>query len=95
MTKQYYECHITMNPSSKVDAERVVKSTGWIFSAIDNDIVLGEGVKCYATKHFNLRVPEEDVLAELGSTSVELAAHGLSVVRAKIEKVIYDEKFNV
>ena len=90
--KKYYECHITMEMENKGLAERAVKATGWSFSAIDGDPILGKGVKCYATKHFPERKPEEEVLKELNAVGNELADHGINVVRRKIELVLYDTR---
>lgn len=91
-TKQYYECHITMLGDK--DTIRIpVELRHWKFSAIDGDPTLGDGIKCYATRHFNYKLPEEEVL-----TRLELMANylrdtcGIEVIRRKIERVIYDDR---
>lgn len=91
MTKTYYECHITLL-GARQEVEPLVKQTGWKFSAIDGDPTLGDGVKCYATMHFNARRPEEDVLNLLHATADSLKFWGANVIRRKIERVIYDDR---
>lgn len=96
MTKPYYECHITIlgeSKSDKVKVEKSVLSIGWTFSAIDKDIVLGDGVKCYATRHFNIRYDERNMEAMVMGAKYELESHGLKVIRCKIEKVLFDERY--
>jgi hypothetical protein len=91
--KQYYECHITLRGQPQ-RLKELVESYGWKFSAIDGDPVLGAGVLCYATKHFNTRHPESDVIREMNSVAAELAGKSLveEVVRQKVELVVYDTK---
>lgn len=88
---KYYECHITMiGLPEKI--RPVVEITGWKFSAIDGDPVMGDGIKCYATKMFHASKPELEVLAELLNWSEFLQIQGCNVVRKKIEMVIYDDR---
>lgn len=89
----YYECHITM----KGDPEKIeaaVKDSDWIFSKIDGDPVLGEGVKCYATKMFSeARHSADEVIAITNALALRLRTQfRLNVLRAKVELVIYDTK---
>lgn len=93
--KQYYECHITLEKSDTQSfdyIETFVKSIKWKFSCINGDPVLGPGVKCYATKHFNIKLFEEDVLEKLLEASDHLKKLGIKVTRRKIEKVVFDDR---
>lgn len=96
MTKSYYECHVTMDlPDDPlvIDLCRdLVSSLGWKFSQIAGDIVLGDGTKAYATRHFNARLSELYVLGLLNRTADRLAKYGFNVVRRKVERVLYDDR---
>lgn len=87
----YFECHVTMlgNPDT---IRPEVENRKWKFSVIDGDPVLGDGLKCYATKLFNRRNGQEAVQAELFSIAKDLTNLGFNVLRRKIELVIYDDR---
>lgn len=90
--KEYYECHITMlgNPEQ---IKRYAEGVNWIFSKIDGDPNLGEGVKCYATRQYNINRTIEDIILELDSVSILIRQAAKAIIlRKKIEKVIYDER---
>lgn len=91
MSKSYYECHITMLGDPK-KVEPLVKSLKWKFSAIDGDPTLGDGIKLYATRHYNSRMEQGRVLDELLITATKLEEFGIEVIRRKIELVIYDDR---
>jgi hypothetical protein len=91
MTKQYYECHITLED----DPDKVkiaCRDIGWKYSRIDGDPVLGKGLKCYATKHFNYKLDESVVLELLNNAADEMKLSGLKVTRRKVEKVLHDDR---
>ena len=89
--KEYYECHVTMiGDPDKI--RPLVEETKWKFSAIDGDPVLGEGIKCYATRMFNIRMEEWEVIDQLLRTAEHLLARGCKVLRRKVERVIYDDR---
>lgn len=91
--KQYYECHITLqeNPSNFNELEIFIKSQKWKFSCIDGDPILGSGLKCYATKHFNANKEIEFVLNELFEMADKLSLKS-TVLRRKVEMVIFDDR---
>lgn len=94
--KSYYELHITMEePAERREFLRaaVQSATGWKFSAIDGDIVMGDGVKFYATTHLNARLPERTVLLSLHQAADRLAnAFSINVTRRKVERVLFDDR---
>ena len=89
--KSYYEAHVTML-GLPWKYRTVVEDLGWKFSVIDGDPTLGDGIKCYATKHFKASLPKEEVLKELLDAADILKIEGCNVVRRKIELVIYDDR---
>ena len=87
---KYYECHVTLEGIPDV-IRPDVESLKWKFSAIDGDPTLGNGVKCYATRHFNFKIPEQQVLTELLNVgSILRFKH--RVLREKIELVLFDSR---
>ena len=93
--KQYYECHITMeaiDSHARQVAHEFTEHMKWKFSAIDGDIVVGDGVKLYATKHFNYRLPAVKVKGELMKAARRLEKEGVTVIRRKVELVIFDDR---
>lgn len=91
MSKTYYECHVTL-VGDREQLRKSVESTRWLFSCIDGDPVLGEGVKCYATKHFSYRFSTKEVVKQVQKVASELRALGCNVIREKVELVIWDTK---
>jgi hypothetical protein len=91
--KPYYECHITLIvPPLMLVPSILEEKTGWKFSRIDGDPVLGPGVKSYLTRHYPDHLPEVEVKAHLAD-AVEMVRHlGFEVLREKIEVVIHDSK---
>ena len=86
----YIELHVTMT-GDPVAIKPVVENIGWKFSRIDGDPVLGLGVKCYATKQAKYK---EDHFEEASRTVLmageALRNAGLTVVREKVEVVVFD-----
>jgi len=89
---RYYECHITMVGDPAIIKPLVDKVHGWKFSAIDGDIDLGDGVKCYATIQYNFRYSPEAIILILDTVADALEAEGVNVIRRKIEAVIHDDR---
>lgn len=92
MSKTYYECHITLNGDpTKIKA--AVEEIHWKFSKIDGDPVMGSGVKCYATRHFNAKWGKEQVVFLLHDAANMLLEYpGIEVTRRKVELVIFDDR---
>lgn len=91
--KEYYECHITIESANQHMSEMKVMSVGWTFSAIDGDPVLGKGVKCYATKHFNsTKNSLEEVIAFVDFAAAAINDSVSKVIRRKVELVVYDTR---
>jgi hypothetical protein len=91
MAVSYFECHVTMVGDATLIRPEV-ENRKWKFSCIDGDPVLGDGLKCYATRLFNRKLGQETVQAELFRVASELAELGFKVLRRKIELVIFDDK---
>lgn len=90
MSKTYYECHITIN-GDPARIKSAVENFKWKFSKIDGDPVMGAGVKCYATRHFNAKLSQREVVDIL----LKAAAHfgySYEVTRRKVELVIFDDR---
>jgi len=87
----YYECHITLEGNSN-EIKTHVEELKWKFSSISGDIILGDGVKCYATRHFNTKLSFTKVFEKLMDTAYELENKGIKVIRRKVEHVLYDDR---
>lgn len=95
MSKTYYECHVTLLAGSSAGRNRleeITKKEGWKFSAIDGDINLGPGTKFYATRQFNARLEEGEVIGYLNNMADVLEKWGAEILRRKVERVIYDDR---
>lgn len=92
MTQPYYECHITFNGSSNI-GKKVTESIRWKHSQIDGDPIMGEGIRQYATKHFNQRRDKNEIWKEMEQAKLILTGASLQVTRMKIEKVLQDERY--
>lgn len=88
-----FECHITMR-GERNEVEEAVRRVGfgWTFSCIDSDPVLGDEVFCYATNHY----PTESIaITETSCAKRDLLGLGMNVVRAKVELIVFDERYGV
>lgn len=87
--KTYYECRITckFRLIYKDHDHLLVKSLGWFYSRIENDIV-----KFYATRHYNDRMLKDNVVAALTEAAEMLRIAGITVLHEKVEHVIYDKR---
>lgn len=87
----YYECHLTM-VGDPAFIKPLVEAFGWKFSQIEGDIVLGDGIKCYATKHYNAKLPADKVRAIVDGAGDRMQRDKVQVIRRKVELVIYDDR---
>lgn len=87
----YFECHVTLLGDPAVIRQEVERWK-WKFSCIDGDATLGDGVKCYATMHYNARLDTALVRGNLFTIAQALEEAGLTVLRRKVELVIFDDR---
>ena len=87
----YYECNITMQGEAE-KIRQAVEGLKWKFYVIDGDPNLREGVKCYATRQFNYKLPFPTVLGILAETAKDLGE--FEILRKKVELVLYDSKLD-
>lgn len=87
----YYECHITLIGDPKF-IELLLSGDSWKYSSISGDINLGPGVKCYATKQFNVKHNFNVVLDSINKKAAFFTENKVTVLRQKIELVLYDNK---
>ena len=73
--------------------ESTLENTSWKFSKIDGDPKLGRGVKCYATKQYNMKISQEFIVSAMNTISTAIqGATGCVILRKKIELVVFDER---
>lgn len=86
-----YEAHITIDAAY---AERVkgLYFRDWKFSQIDGDPILGPGSKAYLTAY---NVNSLDLFNYMRDVVEELEKLGITVLRTKIERIVWDSKTGV
>lgn len=98
----YYECHMTFNLPSGMAAgteeqvhhirqqiEDIGAKYHFHFSQIDNDEVMGKGLRWYLTRSLS----DGSTLAnDMNALTVALEHAGIHVARRKIEHIIFDER---
>jgi len=86
-----YECHITIETENASALREAIEKMHWHFSMIAGDPVLGPGVRCFATEHF------QDPGMAIGMTNLAatlLEFEGFVIIRKKVEHVIFDIRPN-
>lgn len=87
-----YEAHLTYPLCVSEVVERIGTERGWVFSQISGCPLLGQGTYCYLTNY------AKDGVALLGDMSLvagALAKEGVTPLRQKIERIVYDSKTGV
>jgi len=87
-----FEAHITMPRDKAEDVEKWAEISGWKFSQIDGDPLMGKQAYCYLT---NYDTDGKRLLMRTVTLGLNLQEHGIPVLRQKIEQIIYDTKTNV
>jgi len=92
MFKPYYECHVTFMSQPTLLSEIARELKKWKTSAIDGDPLLGDGVKCYLTRHYSGDESREILHADMDHAAQRLKSRSLEVLRHKIELVVWDSR---
>lgn len=82
-----YEAHITYDRKHADYVIKLSERTGWKFSQIDGDPVLGHEVRCYLT-HYD--VDAYGLLHEMNDVVYMSTSDDIPHLRRKIERIIFD-----
>lgn len=84
-----HEAHITLAQGDRDVARELADTYAWVFSEITGCPILGQGTYCYLTGYD----PDADALwVELTNLAAICRLRGLTVLREKIERIVYDTK---
>lgn len=86
-----YEIHITSNTIHETKLKEIGERLGWTYSAIDNDPLLGAGVKAYLTNH--VYGSTNSALVAMYQVHEALVRENVPILRRKIERIVLDERF--
>lgn len=87
-----FEAHITCPREASEIVQEVATKTGWTYSAIDGDPVMGKQAYCYLTAYdFN----GHHLLESVKGVSTILKIRNIEVLREKVEQIVYDTKTGV
>lgn len=92
MTKNIYECHVTINATDVKVATDYAKSLGFHMSAIEGDEMMGPLTNGYCTKSsdsFPL------LYGDMHALVWTLKNNNIPVKREKIEAIIHDQFFQI
>lgn len=87
-----FECHITCNQADGEKASAVATEHHWKTSEIARDPVLGAATFFYLTSH---GASYQSIFRRMRTAVAALEAAGVSVVREKIEEIVYDTKTGI
>lgn len=92
----YYEAHITIEDNFSKDKHDLLSDWAlrheWKYSAIAGDIVLGDDIKFYLTKHYQAKEMPEEIINDIKKVSAWATEDGFKVIRSKLELILYDTK---
>lgn len=94
MFKPYYECHVTFMGLRENLPTIAGELKHWKTSAIDGDPLLGDGVKCYLTRHYSGEESLSVLKLDMEFAARRLKSRSLEVLRQKVELVIWDTRAN-
>lgn len=84
-----FESHITFPISSAKTVEKIGIFSGWKYSQIEGDALLGAKPYCYLTAY---EPTEEELYNRMMTVKAFAETSGIEVLRTKIERIIYDSK---
>ncbi len=84
-----FEAHITMPREQRDLVERQASIMGWSFSIIDGDPIMGQKPYCYLTAY---HTDGQKLLAVMNEVSGVLSKGGVTILREKLEEILYDTK---
>jgi hypothetical protein len=87
-----FEAHITLPRAQAEDVEKMAADSGWTYSAIDGDPVMGKQAYCYLTAYDTTAT---GLLARMRIVTAALTQRDVQVLREKIERIIFDTKTGV
>lgn len=87
-----FECHITCPLDQRDMAASVAKAHHWSTSEIERDPVLGKASYFYLTSHGD---DYRKLFDRMEHASYTLRRHNVTVIREKIELIMYDTKGKV
>ena len=89
---EIFEAHITYERVHADKVKEASEATGWKFSQIDGDPVLGQQVRCYLT-HYDKS--SSKLLESMDKVARILTDLGIPNIRRKIECIVYDTATNI
>lgn len=86
------EAHITANIEHATVVRDMAEHTGWIYSQIAGCPLLGPGTYCYLTSYDR---DAHRLKRDMRAVCESLEKQGVTVLRSKIEHIVFDTKTDV
>lgn len=83
-----FECHLTYDKIYAPEVKAIAELTGWAFSIIDGDPVMGQNPYCYLTSYDM----DGKFLLRRARTIAYGAGYTVSPLRLKVEEILFDTK---